>query len=325
MARNGSPPRAEIVEHQPATLEQQTSGKARIQAMIARDNPRVPERSLQRTAAAATRDPATAAGCFYSIPRGGKQIEGPSVRLTELAARYWGNIEAASRIVDIGETHVTAQGVAWDLETNYTFSTEVRRRITDKSGRRFNDDMIGVTANAAASIAYREAVLRVVGKLELDPIWRQCRDVAVGDSRSMADQYNGAIEHFAKAGISEERILASLGVTRKAEVTPEHIGALRGTANALRDGEISIDTAFPPLEDPQTAVPPAGKRSYGGKKAQKEPEPDQEPPHDPATGEVKPDPGYGPPAWDDEPGEPPPPSQAELEAAGQTKINGAGF
>lgn len=55
---------------------------------------------------------------------------------------------------------MTAQGVFHDLERNVAITYEVRRRIVDKNGRRYKPDMIGVTANAACSIALRNAILR---------------------------------------------------------------------------------------------------------------------------------------------------------------------
>jgi hypothetical protein len=343
------PPMAVTVLDAPQALEQMTRGEVEIQAMLAIRRPRDPDLAIQRTLAEATGDQQTAADCFYSIRKGGNLIEGPSVRLTEIAARCWGNLRAGSRIVDVGDTLVTAQGFAWDLETNFVCHQERQRRITDKHGRRYSDDVIVSTANAAGSIAFREAVIKAVGRTKLDPIWLKCKEVAVGESISLGDRYNAAIGHFAKAGVDEARVLAAIKRSRRSEVTPEDLAHLKGLATALKDGEISIDAAFPPPEDPATAIPKAGTSKIGRKPPNDAPretspqEPREAPGTVPAESPSEPEtpeateapPGDsstvpwtgGPPAWNepdpaDDPGEPPPP---DLEAAGQGNLNGAGF
>ena len=110
----------------------------------------------------ATLDDETAASCFYCLPRGGKKIMGPSARLAEIVASAWGNMRAQSKVVEVNDKEVVAEGACWDLEKNVLISVQVRRRITDSKGIRFNDDMIVVTGNAASSIALRNAVFKVV-------------------------------------------------------------------------------------------------------------------------------------------------------------------
>lgn len=340
-----APPMAVTVIDAPQAIEQVTRGEVEIQAMLAVRRPRHPEEALQRTLAEATATREIAAACFYSLRKGGNLIEGPSVRLAEIAGRRWGNLRAGSRIVDVGDTLVTAQGFAWDLETNFFCYQERQRRITDKHGRRYADDVIVSTANAAASIAFREAIIKAVGKTALDPIWERCREVAIGDQRSLGDRYQAAIAHFGKAGIDEDRVLAFLG-KRKSEVTLDDLGKLIGVANAIRDGEISIDSAFPPLADPATAVPKPGTSKFGRKPAngatvaparEDRPGSPETPPADPSPAQASVNPSggekaanadrfedVGPGEWADD-AEPEAPSAAELEAAGQRKLGGIGF
>src|SRR5678816_4803120 len=98
---------------------------------------------------------------FYSLPRGGRNIVGPSVRFAEVVASSWGNIRSGARIIDIDDKFITAQGQCFDLEKNICVQVEVKRRITKKDGKRYDDDMIGVTGNAACSISLRNAVFKV--------------------------------------------------------------------------------------------------------------------------------------------------------------------
>ena len=91
----------------------------------------------------------------------------------EICLTAWGNAHAATKITEIGEKQVTAQAVCWDLEQNVRIAVEVRRRITDKRGNKFNDDMIGVTCNAAASIALRNAIFKVIPRAFVDDLFAE--------------------------------------------------------------------------------------------------------------------------------------------------------
>src|SRR5205814_31606 len=108
----------------------------------------------------ATSSEEIAASCFYTLPKrrgADKVITGPSVRLAAICAVCWGNCRFAGRLIADDGKFVTAQGVSHDLESNTAGSIEVRRRVTTKEGKRFSDDMVAVTSNAACSIAKREA------------------------------------------------------------------------------------------------------------------------------------------------------------------------
>lgn len=107
---------------------------------------------------------AVAQECIYALPRDNKVIEGPSARFAEVVASAWGNSRAGARVVSDQGEFVTAQGVFHDLQKNVAITYEVQRRITGKGGKRYSADMIGVTANAACSIALRNAILKGVPK-----------------------------------------------------------------------------------------------------------------------------------------------------------------
>ena len=124
-----------------------------IQIATARQYPRNITAFKRQAMDMATLDDETAASCFYCLPRGGKKIMGPSARLAEIVASAWGNMRAQSKVVEVNDKEVVAEGACWDLEKNVLISVQVRRRITDSKGIRFNDDMIVVTGNAASSIA----------------------------------------------------------------------------------------------------------------------------------------------------------------------------
>jgi len=218
-----------------------------------------------------------AAMCFYTLPprRGGdgKSITGPSVRLAEIAASAYGNLHYGARPVDVSETEVTSQGVAWDLQKNVRVTVEKKRRITTRNGQRFGDDMIIVTQNAASSIVLRDAVFRVIPRAYIQELDTFARKVAIGDAKTLGDRRAKAFEYFAKMGATRERVLAAVGRDDIEAVTLEDMEKLVGFSTSIKDGQATVDECFPAVKQADAPAPTEseeGKRSKldlsGGKK-----------------------------------------------------------
>jgi len=228
-----------------------------------------------------------AESCIYSLPRDGKIIAGPSVRLAEICASSYGNLHVGSRVVAVEERDVVAQGVAWDLEKNLKVTVETRRRITNRAGRRFSDDMITVTGNAAASIALRNAIFRVIPRAYVDSIYAKVREVAVGNARTLASKREDVVARLQKIGVPRERIFARVGKSGIEDIGLEELEILIGLGTAIKNGDVSIDDAFPPAEGATVKTVEAhaeeGKRIALRGKAAKVP---AEPASSPAVAEV---------------------------------------
>jgi len=194
-----------------------------------------------------------AAECIYSLPRGGKVIEGASARFAEVIASAWGNSRAGARVVNDQGNFVTAQGVFHDLEKNVAITYEVQRRITDKQGKRFNDDMIVVTANAACSIALRNAILKGVPKAFWSDMYEAARKTVMGDFATLANRRANAIAKFQPYGVLPEQIFATLGIQGIEDITIEHIATLVGIMTAIKDGDTTPEQAFAPAETQSTS------------------------------------------------------------------------
>lgn len=193
--------------------------------------------------------PETAESCNYKLKRQGKDgtkwIEGPSIRLLEICASAYGNIKFGSRVISIDNTFVTCQGVSSDLERNVHTSVEVKRRITTKTGGKFSDDMIGVTANAAGAIARRNALNGIVPRSYVQHLADFAKKIAVGDIKTLPERRQRAIEYFTKTvGITIDKVLEYLEKKSVEDCGLEEIEALQGLRTALKDGDINIDTAF---------------------------------------------------------------------------------
>jgi hypothetical protein len=243
-------------------VEQLTRGEVEMQVSTANRYPRSIDTFKKRAIDLAAKDTETAQSCFYVLPRGGRKIEGPSIRLAEIVATSYKNLRCETRVVGEGEKTITAQATVWDMEHNVLVRCETSRRITGKDGRRYSDDMVIMTGNAASSIALRNAIFKMVPFAHVKPIFEKCKKVALGGKG--VDQIKGEwLTVFEKAGISNERVLAMLEKKHIDDLTLEDITTLQGVYTALSEGQTTVDQVFPPER------PKNGTHGFGFKKGQK--------------------------------------------------------
>jgi hypothetical protein len=165
--------------------------------------------------------------------------------MAEIALASYQHIKAGSRIINDDGKFLTAQAVVHDLENNVAVSIEVRRRVTNKSGQRFGDDMIAVTGNAACSIALRNAVFRVVPRALITPVYEAAKRVAVGDVKSLTSKRAQIIGRLKQMGAKEASILAAVGAEKIEDIDLAKLEVLIGLGTAIKDGETTLETAFP--------------------------------------------------------------------------------
>jgi len=260
----------------------------------------------------ATVDKETAEKCWYALPRAGKVIQGPSVRLAEIVASSYGNLRVGTRIVAVDDKNVTCQAVCYDLENNVAIQTEVKRRITDKYGARYNDDMIVTTANAGSSIALRNAVFKCIPMVLFKSILDKVKKVGMGDERTFAAERDATINKIVKMGAETKQIAALLGKRGTPDLDTDDVVILKGIITAVEDGDTTIEEAFkarPAVEK--------GKIDLGSDKAG---DPATHQGHDdktpmPKAEEKKPEPAPEPP-----PQEGKEPEEEEMEIAEITSI-----
>ena len=252
----------ELVAQPLSAIEAQGRAECDMQIATAKRYPmhsdaRGIERFRNEATALATLDEETSASCMYALTRAGKTIPGPSIRLAEIAASAYGNLKYGYRVMDIGERMVTVQGVAHDLERNVAVSAEVQRRITDKGGRRYSDDMIIVTCNAAGAIAARNAIFKAIPAALIKPIYDAAKLKATGGKQTLEMRRVGALQKFALIGVNEARLLARLKHQSTSQITTDDLAALIGLYNAITSNEQNVDEVFPPIEALPVADPGA--------------------------------------------------------------------
>lgn len=242
------------------------------QIATAKQYPRHLPTVLNRIATYATMDAETAQDCFYVLRRGGQggssTIEGLSVRMAEIVADSWENLRIQTRIVGNDGKTITAQGICHDLETNVAVSVEVKRRITDKYGKTYSEDMQVVTGNAASAIAFRNAVLKVVPKAVTKRVIADVKQVALGQSLDLETSRQNMIQYFQKLGVSEAQLLEYLGLQKREEIDKEAVFELRATANAIKEGTTTVQDSFlKPIEEKRQAAAAKKKAEEAKQKA----------------------------------------------------------
>ena len=225
-------------------LESITRAEIDIQIATAKRYPREVAKAQKAALAAATLSEWVADECIYHLRRSGKEIEGPSVRLAEILVSVWGNLHIACRVREEGEREVTAAAIAKDLEVNNSIGVEVSRRITSSDGKRYNDDMINVTKQAAIGIAFRNAVLKIIPKAFWGPVYQACNECVRNGKQSIGQRRAKAFQYFEARKIPIDAVLRWLGKPKPAEVDGNDLADLRGLINAVNDGEATLEEEF---------------------------------------------------------------------------------
>lgn len=301
---------AKMTAVEPQSIRDLVGAEVDIQVATAHRYPRKIQQFRDDMRAWACVDQETAQSCYYQLRRGRKNIQGPSVRLAEIAATCYGNFRHGFDIIDTDRKFVTARGFAWDLQRNVATSCQVKRRITDSRGQTYNDDMIGVTSNAAGSIALRNAVFDVVPFALIKPTYVECIQVALGKDMSHNDRIESALTWYIKQGATAEAVFASIDRKGREDITVDDLVFLRGQATAVQERQITLEDALRPPDSDDS-----GKRVRTITIPKGAPKPDPEPKPEPKQ-EAKPDPKPEP-ASSPEPKAAPEPESAKQDASSE--------
>ena len=240
------------VSHDQSIIQIDAVERANVDSQVAtaKQYPRDLARSVNNSIAMATMDYATAQSCGYALPRGGKPITGPSVHLAKLIVSNWGNMRAEAKVVQITDKQVISRGTCWDLENNVATAFEVRRSIVGKNGKRFTDDMITVTGNAANSIAYRNAVFSVIPKAITDKVYQAAQHFITGDladEEKLVARRKKCIDFFKdEYGINEKEVIMLCGKQTVNQIKADQIALLLGITQSLKDGDTTVDELMKP-------------------------------------------------------------------------------
>lgn len=225
-----------------------------VQINTAKAYPRSVAKAVEYAIELATMDEETAQSCFYCLPRkdkdgNKKEIRGPSIRLAEIMANAWGNLHAATRLVENDGRTITAEGVAWDLQANVKISMQNKVSIwfgekNGKGGYQANADMQTMLSNAASAKALRNAIFKVVPKALVDRVLARAMEFSVGDHKTINAKVIALVDKLVKQGIDKDRMLAYFGYESMGQITPEDFKSLIGVGTAIKEKYITPEEAF---------------------------------------------------------------------------------
>ena len=197
--------------------------------------------------------PSFAEGGFYTFERGGKAIEGPSVKMARELARCWGNIRHGLRIVSIDDYYVHVKGWALDLETNaYVENEDKFRKLIQRKNRGWvvpDERDLRELINKRGAICVRNSVLQVMPPDIVDEAVRVAKDTMIRAAKGEIEGQTGEEAArrlslaFADLGVTTEMIQAYLGHSLDI-VTDEEIVKLRGVYTSVNDGHSRREEHF---------------------------------------------------------------------------------
>lgn len=221
---------------------------AEVQAalVIAKQFPRNPIEAYDRVMNACQR-PGLAQSAVYSYARGGTSVTGPSIRLAEMLAQNWGNIQYGIRELSSENGESTVEAFAWDVETN-TRQTKVFQvphiRYTRQGTKKLTDprDIYELVANNGAR-RLRACILGVIPGDVVDAAVDQCEKTIHANADTSPEGVQKLVKAFEQFGVTKEDIEGF--IQRRLEaITPANVVSLRKIFTSLRDGMSSAKDWF---------------------------------------------------------------------------------
>lgn len=186
---------------------------------------------------------------LYAYPRGGQTVTGPSIRLAEMLAQMWGNLDFG--IIELDQLDGESQVMAycWDLETNTrqtkVFTVKHERHKKNGAVTKLTDprDIYEMAANQGAR-RLRACILGVIPGDIVDSAVAQCERTMQGaSSEPIGDRVRKMVAAFADLGVKQDMIERRLGHKLDATTETELVG-LKKVYKSLHDGMSQVTDWF---------------------------------------------------------------------------------
>jgi hypothetical protein len=193
----------------------------------------------------ACRMPAFAATAFYSVPRAGSKVSGPSIRLAEEIARCYGNFQYGHRELGRNEGKSEVEVYAWDMEKNNRSIRQitVQHTMDTREGPKKLRDQKDVDDKIAnvASKQVRGRILALVPKWMVESAIEECRKtLAGGNDEPISVRVRKMTQAFAKYGVTSDHLERHLG-HKLDDVLADELVDLMGVFNAIKEGTPASD------------------------------------------------------------------------------------
>ncbi len=241
-------PKTEISAAGEAMVSRQLQ-EVKAMVFMAKQFPRDLNASYQRIMEACSRK-SVAEQAEYEYPRGSERVSGPSIRLAEVMAQNWGNIDFGIIELEQRNGESTAMAYAWDLETNVrqakTFVVPHKRYSKSKGLTALTDprDVYEMVANQGAR-RLRACILGVIPQDIVEKAVQKCNITLQGQSEEpLIDRINPVLAAFkSNFGVSIEQIEQSFGYKIEA-FTERDLLKLKKIGLSIRDGMAKREDYF---------------------------------------------------------------------------------
>ena len=141
-----------------------------------------------------------ALSAIYSFPRGGETISGPSVKLMEVVAQCYGNIEYGVNEIQRYDGYSEAESFAWDFENNIKVArkfTVPHFRDTKQGRKRVTEDRdIREVVFNYGSRNMRACLERVIPRDLVDLAMEVCKKTLNANGKTLAERIEKCKEFF---------------------------------------------------------------------------------------------------------------------------------
>ncbi len=221
---------------------------AEVQAayVIAKKFPRNQHESYMNIMESCKR-PFLAEHAMYAYPRGGTLVTGPSIRLAEVLAQCWGNLDCGVREISQGNGVSVAEAYAIDLQTN-TRVTKIFHvphvRDTKKGRTKLTDarDIYELVANQG-SRRLRACILGIMPGDVVEAAVNQVKKTLETGELPLSDRIRIMVTKFDELGVKVEHLEKRLAHKLDATI-PAEIVTLQGIYKSIKDGFSSREDFF---------------------------------------------------------------------------------
>ena len=173
----------------------------------------------------------------YEYPRGGENVTGPSIRLAEVMAQNWGNLDFGITELEQKGNRSTVMAYCWDLETNVRQTKKGTKALTDPR------DIYEMVANQGAR-RLRACILGIIPGDVVDAAVAACEKTLLGGGEPLIDRVRKMAQAFQEDfGVPLESLEKYIGCKAEA-FTSQSIVKLRGVYTALKDGRADREQYF---------------------------------------------------------------------------------
>ena len=256
-----------------ASTEARAIAEVQAAYVIAKKFPRNEHQSYIKILEACKR-PFLAEHAMYTYPKGGALVSGPSIRLAEVLAQSWGNLDCGVRELSQSNGVSVAEAYAIDLETNMR-SVKIFHvphvRDTKKGRQKLTDarDIYELVANQG-SRRLRACILAVLPIDVQEAAVAQVKKTLESGELPISDRIRMMVTKFDEVGVKVEHLEKRLGHKLEATI-PQEIVTLQGIYKSIKDGFSGREDFFEIAGDGKGGDSEASLEAILAEKAKKNP------------------------------------------------------